>query len=216
MQISLSSIRRRIVSQLADLAQIERNAFRDTVQDGLVDIFGGFFLFLMGGRLHDGSVAIVFPFIFLGTFLVAALKRRYVYPRIGYVELAQRDSKQGWRWLLGFGLAVVAVFVAVLLLSGDIRDAALWYRWMPIPFGMVMLAGFIIAARKSRLIRFYLYAALAAAGGATFPFLPLTGKLEALSLYLVALGLPMLVCGVVVFALFLRRNPVQPVEAQDE
>lgn len=205
------------MSQLADdLRRIERNAFRDTVQDGLMDIFVGFFLFLMGGRLYNGSVAIILPFIFLGTFVIAALKRRFVYPRIGYVELAQGNSPKGWPWLLGFGLAIVAVFVAVLLISGDIHDAALWYRWMPIPFGMVMVAGFIIAACKSRLVRFYFYAALAAAGGAVFPFLPLAGKLEALSLHLTFLGLPILVSGAVVFALFLRRNPVQLTEVTDE
>jgi len=204
------------VSQLTDLRRIERNAFRDTVQDGLMDIFLGFLLFFMGGRLQSGSVAVIVPFIFLGPFVIAALKRRFVYPRIGYVELATGDSRHGLRWLLGFGLAIVAVFLAVLLISGDIRDAARWYRWMPIPIGMVMVTGFIITAYKSRLARFYLYAALAAAGGAAFPFLPLTGKLEALSLYLTFLGLPILVCGAIVLALFLRRNPVQPAETQDE
>jgi hypothetical protein len=197
----------------ADLKRIERSALRDMVRDGLIDMFIGLILFLEGGLLQHGSIAFTLPLVFFGPHLVAALKRRLVYPRIGYVEVAWSDSKRVGRWLLGLGLAVVAVTIAVLLISGDIRDAARWYHWMPVPFGMVAMIGFAFTALKSRLVRFYFYAVLTGVGGAMFPFLPLTGKLETLSLYLISLGLPILVCGAIVFVRFLRNNPVQGTEA---
>jgi hypothetical protein len=58
------------------------------------------------------------------------------------------------------------------------QHTEIWYRWMPIPFGLVIAAGFAVAAFISRLVRFYFYTVLAIVGGVVFPFLPLTGNLS--------------------------------------
>ncbi len=202
--------------QDTDLKRLERNALRDIFQDGLADIYAGSALFFIGGALSTGRVTAFIPYIFIGPGLFAFLKYRLVYPRTGYVVLAPGDPQKMLRRALGLIASLVVVMVTVLLVSGDIVNAARWYRWMPIPFGLGGAVLLVAAALKSRLVRLYTYAVFSAVCGLAIPFFPLAGKLEALALHFTFLGLLMLVCGIIALVIFLRRNPVLATEGQDE
>jgi hypothetical protein len=199
-----------------NLKQIERNVFRDYCQDGLVDMmFGAYFLFV-GLLLPTGSVA---PFIVLSIMffapLLRGLKKRFIYPRTGYVELRQGDpGPVPWFTLGSLVLGLIAL-VAVLIAAGVIAQPAQWYRWMPIFFG-IWLAGILLGLGLSvRLVRYCVVAGVALVGGPTFALLPLAGKLENISLFLAAVGAVLLGWGVVAFVRFLRKYPLPAEGAAD-
>jgi len=199
-----------------NLKQIERNIFRDYCQDGLVDMmFGAYFLFI-GLLLPTGAVApfIVFSIVFFAP-LLQRLKKRFTYPRTGYVELRQGDPGPLPWFILGSLVLGLIALVAVLIAAGVIAQPARWYRWMPIFFG-IWLAGMLLGLGLNvRLVRYYVVAGVALAGGPIIALLPLTGKMENIGLFFAAVGAVLLAWGVVAFVRFLRKYPLPAEEAAD-
>ncbi|HEY71958.1 MAG: hypothetical protein DRJ03_14980 [Chloroflexi bacterium] len=198
-----------------NLKQIERNIFRDYLQDGLVDImFGAYFLLLGLGLAAGTAVFIVFSIVFFAP-LLQGLKKRFTYPRTGYVELRQGDpGPVPWFVLGSFVLGLIAL-VAVLIAAGVIARPAQWYRWMPIFFGIWLTGIFLGLALSVGLMRYHVVAGVALAGGPTFALLPLTGKLENIGLLFAAVGAMLLTWGVFAFVRFLRKYPL-PTKRDDD
>jgi hypothetical protein len=194
-----------------DLEQIERNVFRDYFQDGLAEmVFGAYFLFIGLGLAGGTSLFIVFPIVFFAP-LLRGLKKRFTYPRTGYVELRQGDPQPLLRFVLGSLVLGLVALVAVLIATGVIAQPGQWYRWMPIFFGIWLAGIFLGLALRVGLVRYYVVAGVALAGGPTLALLPLPGKLENLGLFFVAWGAVSLAWGIFAFARFLREYPV-PIE----
>ena len=109
-----------------DLKQIERNIFRDYFEDGLADIVFGAYFLILGLLSPEGGV--IAPFIVLFTFffvpLMRALKKRFTYPRTGYVELRQGDPGPLPWFVLGSLVLGLVALVAVLIAVGIIADPA--------------------------------------------------------------------------------------------
>jgi hypothetical protein len=198
-----------------DIDKIERNVYRDYCQDGLADMLIGAYFFILGLALAAGTVA---PFIVLILFFapaLQALKKRFVYPRTGYVELRQGDPQPLPWFILGSLILGLVVLVTLFLSMGIIAKPAQWYRWMPIMFG-IWLAGILLGlALRIRLVRYFFLSGVALIGGPASTLLPLEGKLAPLGLFLASLGAVWLLWGAVAFVLFLRRHPVQVEEADD-
>jgi hypothetical protein len=196
-----------------DLKQIERNVFRDYLQDGLADMMlGAYFLFIGLGLASTVTPLIVFPIVFFAPLLLG-LKKRFTYPRTGYVELRQGDPGLVLWFTLGSLVLGLIALVAVLIAAGVIAQPAQWYRWMPIFFG-ICLSGILLGLGLSvRLMRYYVVAGVALAGGPTFALLPLTGKLENIGLFFSALGAMLLAWGVFAFVRFLRKYPLPTEES---
>lgn len=196
-----------------DLKQIERNLFHDYCQDGLADMmFGTYFLFvgllLPTGKMAPFAVFLILFFILFFAPLLQRLKKRFIYPRTGYVELRQGDpGPLPWFILGSFVLGLIAL-VVVLIAAGVIAQPAQWYRWMPICFGIWITGIFLGLGLSVRLVRYYVVAGVALAGGPTFALLPLAGKLENIGLFLAAVGAVLLAWGVVAFVRFLRKYPL--------
>jgi hypothetical protein len=195
-----------------NLNQIERNVFRDYLLDGLSDTMFGVFFLIIGLLLPSGKVApfIVFPIVFFVPLLIG-LKKRFTYPRTGYVELRQSDpGLLPWFTLGSLVLGLIAL-IGVLIVTGDINEPANWYRWMPIFFGIWMAGIFLGLGSHVRLVRYYVVAGVAMISGPAFVFLSLVRKLDNIGLFLVMVGAVLLICGVFAFIRFLRKYPL-PVE----
>jgi hypothetical protein len=206
------------VTQPKALRTLERNAFRDTLVDGLMELSFGMFLVILAGAMRLHVVPIAFAFAFGLGALVKRLKARFTYPRIGYVELRDEDPDEPRRGLaipLALALGWLVFDVAVLAVAGDLHDPARWYRWMPLFFGVALMASLVAVGLRSGIPRFYLYAVLALLSGAVIPFLPVEGKVEWTAWLLLAVGVPVALCGAMVFMRFLHRSPVQRTETSD-
>ena len=192
-----------------DLKQIERNLFRDFVRDGLADMLVGAAFLYIGLLLPAGGVV---AFVAVGLLfyapLLRALKKRFTYPRTGYVELRQGDPGPLPWFILGSAALGLIVLVAVLVAVGAIADPALWYRWMPIFFGIWMAGMFLGLGLNVRLARYCVVATVALVAGPACALLPLSGKLANIGLFFAVLGAVLLAWGIASFLWFLRKNPV--------
>jgi hypothetical protein len=196
-----------------DLTQIELNIFRDYLQDGLIEMLLGALFFLVGLTLIGGTPLVIFALAI--PLLLRPLKRRFVYPRTGYVELREGDPGPVPWFTLGSFLLGLITLVLVLIAVGVIGDPGRWYRWMPILFGISFAGIFLGLGLKVGLARYFILAFLALAAVPVFVLLPLPGKLENLGLYLASVGAVALVWGLIVFVQFLHQHPL-PVEEDDD
>jgi hypothetical protein len=199
-----------------DLKQIERNIFRDYFQDGLSDMMFGAYFLLIGLGLLVGTVApfIVLPILFFAPAL-RGLKKRFTYPRTGYVELRQGDPQTLLWFVLGSLVLGLVALVAVLIATGVIVQPAQWYRWMPIFFGIWLTGTFLGLALRVGLAQYYVVAGVALASGPICALVPVSGKLENIGLFFAVVGAVSLAWGAVTFLRFLRRYPVSTERADD-
>lgn len=199
-----------------DLRRIERNVFCDYCEDGLLDILFGAYLLFVGLLLPTGMVAlfVVLP-IFVFAPVLRGLKKRFTYPRTGYVRLRQGDPRALRGFVLGsLALGLVAL-VAVLIAAGVIAHPGAWYRYMPVFFGIWLAGAFLGLALRVGLVRYYVVAGVALACGPTIALLPLAEKLGNIGLFFTLVGAVLLACGASAFVRFLRRHPLPAQGAGD-
>ncbi len=200
-----------------DLKQVERDLFRDFFQDGLTDmLFGACFLFL-GLLLPQHGGLVVFPILLLvfSAPLTMGLKKRFTYPRTGYVAFRQWDPGPVPWFVLGSLVLGLVALVSVLIAAGVIADPGQWYRWFPILFGIWLAGMFLGLGLRVRLVRYYVVAGVSLAAGPLAALLPLSGKLSNLGLFFAAVGAVILAGGALALVRFLRRYPL-PTEGTDD
>jgi hypothetical protein len=197
------------VTDKIDLKQVERNLFRDYLQDGLADMLLGAGFLLVGLLLPTGGLVVwaVLLLVFFAP-LLARLKRRFTYPRTGYVELRQGDPGALPWFVLGSLVLGLLALVAVLIVAGFIADPGRWYRWMPVFFGIWLAGIFLGLGLQVRLARYYVVAGVALASAPLAPFVPMNEKLGNLGLCFAAMGAVLLAYGVFAFIRFLHRHPL--------
>ena len=196
--------------QEIDPKQVERDLFRDFLQDGLMEMLLGAFFFFVGLLLPNHGGLVTFPILLIvfSPLLVQALKKRFTYPRTGYVAFRQGDPGPIPWFVLGSLVLGLMAFVAVLITAGVIADPGQWYRWMPIFFGIWLAGMFLGLGLQVRLARYYVVAGVALACGPLAALLPLSGKLSNIGLFFAVLGAVILAWGVFAFVRFLRRHPL--------
>lgn len=197
------------------LKQMERKVFTSAYQDGLWDIFVGLIMLAFGmaplltRRLGDfWSSAVLFgtwPFIWLAMWLV----RRYVVtPRVGTVKFGS--------WRIGRMMRFNLVMVVLLSVSSILGAVvAMNFRLLPawlqaVPFSMVLLMAFSVAAYFLDFNRLYLY-------GLLFALSPLVGRWLRLRWGVPHNGYPLtfglsaaiaMAIGLYLFARLLRQHPL--------
>jgi len=112
----------------AAVREIEKRARSALRQDGLAIIIAGIALAIMAPFFLDDRLGFL---LILGTgfyvFLPVILKKRFVYPRIGYARFKEKNTKS-WRLLISTTLLML--FVIVLKLNA--------YNWLlPLYLGAV-------------------------------------------------------------------------------
>jgi len=203
------------MTQTIDVERIERRIVRDYCQDGVMETVVGAYFLLLGLTLSRGTAGpFVAFFIFLAP-LVQGLKKRYVYPRTGYVKLREGDPGPAPWFALGSLALGLVVLIVVLIALGIIGQPARWYRWMPIAFGIWMAGSFLGLGLAVRMVRYYLVAVASLVSGPIFAVLTLSAKLANIGLFFAAIGALLVVVGGTSFLLFLRRYSVVVEEADD-
>jgi len=196
-----------------DLKDIEQRAWKVYMQDGLVEIMIGVVLFFASGAFHTSSTVVFLVFwpIF-GQNIIEAIRKRYTYPRIGYVKLQSDDPKKTAGGIFLYMVAVFAIMVVVLyLLFGSGTWAPyLLYQWLPTFVGAIFLGAMTYTKSKSGDARYYAYALVAIAIGVVFSLHRFEPVKMGVTLYLLLLSGIMIVTGLARFAVFLRNHPLPP------
>jgi hypothetical protein len=206
-----------------DLKEIERRANYAAFQDGLTEISMGLFLFFYGGTLATNTLPIGFVFILVAVFfgkpLIERIKKRYIYPRIGYVKLPEDPHTTGK------GIAISAVVMVVALLAAMGISMAVLGQKPGLDFFLTYIvppaSGFMLAigpywlGQTYGLKRAYIWAALFVLGGITMPVFGIASGYEAVGLMCTVVGLIALTTGTAMFVRFIRKYPPEPTEIEE-
>lgn len=193
--------------------QIVRSAWRGYLQDGLTDLYMGAAMLLMGVTVREGRLIFFIAFLVIfGKRLMEWLKARLVTPRSGYARFP--EDKTTGPLMLALVLTAVLFVFSVLAARGSLGDIHLWYQGLTMIPALMLSGGFVLLGFKSGLARYYLYALGMLAAGTYIATLPLPGRMENISLFLMSAGVLPVLLGAAVLARFLLRNPVLPEEAR--
>jgi hypothetical protein len=175
-----------------DTKEIERRAYFKYHSDGIIDIFLGISIMMFTVSLINTTISMVwmialFPLFYRDT------KRRYTFPRLGYVKFTEKIGASGRSTMLAMALAALTLVVGFLVFFSGFPDN---YDWM-VPFienWKLVAAGFSLVALSlfgymSEIKRLYYYAVgsfILFAAGAIIPIqgyiiLPVIGGLITLS-----------------------------------
>ena len=155
---------------------------------------------------HFGILCALLPLVLVP--LGSLLKRRFVYPRIGYAKAPRQPHSAR-------GIVIAAVvFVAVVLsafgmlslILGLDRGASLCLsHFIPAVVGLMMAIGAWVVAHTYRLKRWYVFAALFVVGGICLPLLHIATGYDAVALKCVIVGGLSLIYGIGLFLTFLKK-----------
>ncbi|KAF5426633.1 hypothetical protein C5S42_07080 [Candidatus Methanomarinus sp.] len=201
------------MSAAIDLLKIEKKAYRDSQQDGLMEVMMGLILITFGCFLYSPIFAFYILLIIFSKKIVESIRRRYTYPRIGFVKFHKENPKDALTGVFLFEFAVIVIIFTLISIFGDVKDYSRWIKWSPLFFGMILVGPFAHAASRSGSIRYTGYAMLSVVLGLFFSIIEFGSGYIGLILYLVFIGAFLFLGGLVIFTLFLRKYPLPEVEA---
>jgi len=189
-----------------DLKSIERQAYLSYHQDGLIDIFVGILLILMGVMIW--FLPTVWYFL-VGGFIAlfssyAAAKNRITIPRIGYAEFTSaRRLRIKYIFLVMVVLLVFGNVLAIIAMLYPPLGVLIFESAFTILIvGAVGSIIFAVIGFGSNIRRFYVYAIIFLGSAVSTFYFPIIAVLP-----LVAVGLAMTLFGLVLLYRFLRKYP---------
>ena len=207
------------MTEKLSLKDLERGLFRDSIQDGILDIQIGLMLLMfvlpiyLSPKLGDFWSSVVFlPLWFFVIFGLRAYRKKVVQPRVGTIKYGTYRKKK----LIKLNIIILAVNLLALLLGlFSFFNFSRLSGWAPTAgFSMIMLVGFSLAGYMLEMPRLYLYAILISAGpvvgeylyrnfGASHHGFPITfGFLSA----------ALVITGLIILVRLLRKYPPQEKE----
>lgn len=200
-------------------------------QDGLADLFMSVIFLGLAATvtlLAHNITFLVFMIITLNPLfyapLIEAAKRRWVYPRVGYVKpkAIQETSTRGVLLIIVPIASILILPPVALFIISSFAGLFFWLIWIaPIAFGLLIAIGPFFIARKYHIIRYYLFALLLPIIGIIVPWLNLSvpnayaAFLTTLAIQTAIIGLLALFSGTVLFLQFLHRYPIEPTEGDN-
>jgi len=191
------------MTQNLNLKEIEKKAYRDSQQDGLMEVMMGLILMTFGGFFYSPIFAFYILLIIFSGKIVEFIRRRYTNPK---------DALTG---VFLFEFAVIVIIFTLISIFGDVTDYSQWVKWSPLFFGMILVGPFAHAASRSGSIRYTGYAILSVVLGVFFSLTEFGSGCTGLILYLVFIGAFLFLGGLVIFSLFLRKYPIPVEETPD-
>ena len=194
------------MAEQINLKKIERKAYTSYHQDGLIDVFAGFFILSFGVWIILDMAWMGWILWFVAVSAYAAAKRVFTIPRIGFVKFAPHRVKA----LLTIAVIVFSLFallgvVAFMQVEGG--GTPLWLlvaieNYMLV-IGVSIAASFCVVGYTFRIRRMYAYALLTLVMFVTGHFLYFP-----LYYYMTLLGTLILLFGSVMLIRFVRRYPL--------
>ncbi len=203
------------MTQEINLKELEKKAYRDSQQDGLMEIMMGLILMTFGGFFYSTVFAFYILLIVFSGKIVEFVRRRYTYPRIGFVKFRRENPKDALTGVLLFELAVIVIMFTLISIFGNVTDYSSWVKWSPLFFGMILVGPFAHAQSRSGSIRYYGYAILSVILGLVFSLIEFGSGCTGLILYLVLIGGFLVLGGLVIFIRFLRKYPLPETVVHD-
>jgi hypothetical protein len=205
------------MKQEINVKKIEQNTFRDSQRDGLMEFVMGICLLAMSTRLLSRVLIGMFPLaMLLFRPVLSAMRKRFTYPRTGYVKLVDEKPKDAIAGIALITLIVIAVLAVAFILFADVRDFGLWLKWVPLWAGVVLAIMFVSLAAKSGATRYYIFALYSLLAGLVLSLLQFVKVETGTLLYFLAMGAFLTLFGMLLFLRFLRKYPEPVKEAKND
>jgi hypothetical protein len=196
------------MAQEIDLKNIEQKTFRQSQQDGLMELVMGICMLAISTRLFSRLLIFMLALpVFLFAPLLALMRRQFTHPRIGYVKLIPDKSKSVITGIFLVTLVVIAVMAVAFIFFGDVRDFNLWLRWCPFWGGTVLAGMFGSLASKSGAARYYIFAGWSFLSGIVLSVFNFEAVETGTLLYFAVMGGLLVPFGLIQFVIFLRKHP---------
>ena len=192
---------------MLDLDRLERKAYTSYYNDGLLELFTGGTLLLLG-------VALLFDYAYLfGAIAVIAMtswagaKRRITVPRVGIVrfgsERQRRIKKEKFFFMIYFTITLLVGIAAFIVVSRSLETARRIFGAYPLgPIGVIGALALVFLGYWKQIRRFHLYALLTIVAFFGAPHIGIEPPY-----YLMGLGIVFCMVGVVMLARFLSTYP---------
>ncbi len=203
------------MSTQIDLLKIEKKAYHDSQQDGLMEVMMGVILMAFGGFFYSPIFAFYILLIIFSKKIVEFVRRRCTYPRIGVAKFHRENPKDAITGVFLFELSVIVIIFTLISIYGDVTDYSSWVNWAPLFFGMILVGPFAHAASKSGSVRYHGYAILSVILGLFFSLIKFGSGCTGLILYLILVGGFLVLGGLVIFVRFLRKYSLPETEVRD-
>ena len=197
------------MTQNINWKELEQKTYRDAQQDGLGELLIGIGMVLVAGIVLTPTFlkALFYIPILLFSRIGEAIRKRYTYPRIGYVKFQPENAKKvvGGIFLIIFVL--LAIMALVFTLFGDVRDFDLWLQWFPAFCGTILVGLFLDMAGKSGSGRYYVFALLSVISGFSYSLIHFEKATTGMAMYFLSMGAVLILTGGILFLLFLHKYP---------
>lgn len=172
--------------------EIERRAYFNYHRDGIIDIFLGISIAMFTISLINPTLSMIWMIALFPVFYRDS-KRRYTFPRLGYVKFSEKTGTSGKSTMLAMALAAASFLVGLLVFFSGFPDN---YNWMApiienwkLTAAVICLVALSLFGYVSKIKRLYYYAVgsfVIFVAGAIIPIqgyiiLPLIGGLITLS-----------------------------------
>jgi hypothetical protein len=184
-------------------------SFRNSA-DGLWDIGISLVFLLAGAAFLLDLVAVAGGFIFAIFLLIIGIKKKYVYPRIGYVQHKGMSAKTQKLLVMIMGVGLIFLILGIIVftrVSNPQHRAAtdlIIQNWGAIVFGLVISTMIAMVAYVYKIKRLYLYSLLVFMAFLSMRFIDYDNIVP---VSLIGCGAVMLPIGIVLFISFIRKYP---------
>ena len=200
------------MSDKINLKEMEQNAYKLLNQDGLMELLMGAILFVVSATFAGAtsiSPLLAIYVIFIPQ-IAEGFKKRYTYPRIGYLKLPEDDSMEIGIGILKYMGAVMLTLIAFIYLIYGGLSGALFYKWVPLIVGLIFFGGLQYHYSKSGDKLALVYIVVAVGTGLIFSLMEFPDKVGA-QFYALFMSGVFIVAGIYRFQKFKQDHPIQPI-----
>jgi len=190
--------------------EIERRAYLTYHKDGIIDIYLGFSVIMLSTLLVEqvstmlpsiGGIIVLFPILYRES------KKRYTFPRLGYVKFSEKKGRSRNSIMMLFGLLTLSSIMSLWVFFLGSKGNFLWietiiahWHWFlaSLSLGLFLLFGYI-----TDLKRLYYYGLGSFVLFASGNFVPVKGFW-----LVVALGGAMMATGLILLQRFKQEYPL--------
>jgi hypothetical protein len=198
-----------------ELKRTGQEAYRATMKDGFIEILTGFFFILTPIIFIQPSFVSIFVVIYV-LFLpqyAEIFRKKYTYPRVGYVKLRTDPLDYRPKALLALlFIVIVSSGLLVMLMTQDVANYYNWFLMFPFILGAALIAPSAYLVDRTGAKIYWGFGIIATIFGLVMSTItliyPPAGLFDGLVAFSILLGFGLLIVGIVKFAYFLHSNPV--------
>lgn len=198
------------MTETLNLKAVKKRAYKSINQDGLFDLMMGLLLLCIAVFFYisvfynkEIVMLIIMPVIMIGP-IIRNARKKYTYPRIGYVDLQLTKNKQILIMIFTFTFAL-GLFALFFFKPFEIPIVII--KAFPAAIGIIIAGTFLQKAKQYNIKRFYLYAWVGIISVILTYILDMRGIVKLITI-LFSLAVFFIPIGFFTFINFIRKNPV--------